>query len=100
MDGVFWYEKAKLNWHISRDRNTTFSHMMPKIKRSKIIISTIKDGNSLITDQDQMAFIAINYFTNLLCFAGNVQNNSMVDDTIPKLVNTHMNGIMTVIPSS
>lgn len=52
---------------------------MENIKRSKSIISAIKDGNSLIIDQDQMA---VNYFTNLFYFTGSVQYNSMMDEII------------------
>lgn len=72
---------------------------MTKIKRFKSIISTLKDGNILITDYEQMALMVVNHFTNLFYFAGNVQNDSIVDDTIPTLVYSQMNTILTLLPS-
>lgn len=71
---------------------------MAKIKRSKSIISALKDGNSLITNQEKMASMVVNYLTNLFYFIGNIQDNSMLDDTIPILVDSHMNGILTLLP--
>lgn len=54
MQEVFLSEKARLHWHVSGDRNTTFFHRIPKIKRSISVITTLKDEDSIITDPGDM----------------------------------------------
>lgn len=80
---MFWTEKARLQWHISGNRNINFFHRMAKIKRSRSIIATLKVGDNSITDPGEMANLAVDYFTNIFCFVGPLQDCYMMDDAIP-----------------
>jgi hypothetical protein len=48
---AFWPEKARLNWHLEGDRNTTFFHRLAKIKTSTKQITSLQVGETVITDQ-------------------------------------------------
>ena len=47
----FWQEKAKLNWHLEGDRNTKYFHRIAKIKTSTKTLTSLHDGDQILTDQ-------------------------------------------------
>jgi hypothetical protein len=52
---LFWKEKSRTTWHSDGDRNTTYFHRLTKIKNATKIISSLKNGNELITEPNQLA---------------------------------------------
>lgn len=46
-----------------------------------------------------MTALAVDYFTNIFCFAGTQSASSMVEDNIPNLVDGNMNSLLTLPPS-
>ncbi|CAI8597349.1 unnamed protein product [Vicia faba] len=57
-------------------------------------------GIRLLSIKKVMAELAVNYFTNLFCFAGSTSDLSYVDEVIPALVTSSMNNILTILPSN
>ncbi|XP_058775611.1 uncharacterized protein LOC131649884 [Vicia villosa] len=100
MEESFWKDNAKIKWHLEGDRNTSYFHKCAKIRQAKNTITHIRTNDGMLHDPDAMAAHAVNYFTNLFCFAGDQINDfSMVDEVIPDLVNADMNRFLTSIPS-
>jgi hypothetical protein len=64
---VFWQEKAKLNCHLNGDRNTKYFHRLAKIKTTTKAISSLQDGDNVLTDQDQIAEHIVKYYKNMFC---------------------------------
>jgi exonuclease III len=58
---AFWKEKARLNWHLEGDRNTKYFHKLAKIKTSTKIINSLQDGETVITNQEQISEHVVNY---------------------------------------
>lgn len=80
--------------------DTAYFHRLSKVKKTFRPISMLVDGDNTITDPTEIANHTVRYFENL--FATNlsfVQDFSMVDHTIPSLVDEASNGILTNIPS-
>jgi hypothetical protein len=48
---TFWKEKANLNWHLHGNRNTKFFHRSAKIKTSSKMITSLQDGEHVLTDK-------------------------------------------------
>lgn len=63
----FWQEKAKLNWHLHEERNTKYFHIIAKIKTSTKTITSLNDGEQVITNQSQISEHIIDYYKNLFC---------------------------------
>ncbi|CAK8535930.1 unnamed protein product [Lathyrus sativus] len=72
MEECFWKAKSRTIWHLKGDRNTTFFHRVSKIKSKLKPISMFKHGDA---------------------------DMSMVDDTIPRLVDDNMNVVLSQLPS-
>jgi hypothetical protein len=64
---MFWQEKARLNWHLEGDRNTKYFHRIAKIKTSTKLITTLQDGEHVLTDNNQIADHIVSYYKNLFC---------------------------------
>jgi hypothetical protein len=44
----FWQEKARVNWHVERDRNTRYFHIITKIKNTTKTLSSNRSGDTLL----------------------------------------------------
>jgi len=64
---VFWLEKSKVKWHQEGDRNTSYFHRVTKIKNTTKLITSLKDGENLITYPNQIADHTVAYFESLFC---------------------------------
>ncbi|WJX18847.1 hypothetical protein P8452_08606 [Trifolium repens] len=62
---AFWQEKAHLSWHLEGDRNTKFFHRIAKIKSTTKNITTLQDGEHVLTDQNQISDHVVNFYKNL-----------------------------------
>jgi len=72
---------------------------MTKIKNSTKTISSIWDGEDIITDPELIANHLTNHFQNLFCNSFVLQVNSLLEDSIPKLVIDQSNSLLTILPS-
>jgi len=61
----FWKEKANVTWHSEGDRNTKYFHRLSKIKHTSKLITTIKDGDNMLSDPEQITTHITNHFHNL-----------------------------------
>ncbi|KAK2424165.1 hypothetical protein QL285_034553 [Trifolium repens] len=84
---VFWQERASLNWHLEGDRNTKYFHRLAKIKTSTKAITSLLDGEHVITDQSQIAEHVIDYYKNLFC-TNNVLQDSLLAEDVCKTHNS------------
>lgn len=50
----FWQEKARLNWHISSDRNIEYFHKLAKVRNVSKQISILKRGDELLTNSTEI----------------------------------------------
>ncbi|XP_058770393.1 uncharacterized protein LOC131644024 [Vicia villosa] len=97
---IFWKEKAHVKWKVDGDRNTRFFHRIAKIRQSTKKISCLRVDGYLITDRDRIAEHVVSYYTNL--FNNNLsvlQDNSLIDEVIPHLLNQENNTELTKLPS-
>ncbi|KAK2429733.1 hypothetical protein QL285_028147 [Trifolium repens] len=97
---VFWQERARLNWHLEGDRNTKYFHRIAKIKSSTKSITSLHDGEQVITDSHEIAEHVINYYKNLFCSNTVLQESLLAEEVIPNHVTPEINSIMTMLPSS
>jgi len=98
IEELFWKEKSSVKWHSEGDRNTKFFHRIAKIKNSTKLISSLKHENSLIIDQDQIADLIVNHYTNLFSSFSVLQDSSMIEDSIPSMVTEQANNLLTILP--
>jgi hypothetical protein len=97
---IFWQERARLNWHLEGDRNTKFFHRIAKIKSSTKSITSLHDGEHVLTDNTQIAEHVINYYKHLFCTNTVLQESLLAEEVIPNLVTPDINSVMTMLPSS
>nr|ABD28670.2 RNA-directed DNA polymerase (Reverse transcriptase) [Medicago truncatula] len=80
---TFWVEKAKLKWHVGGDRNTKYFHRLTKIKNKTKIISSLRKGEEILTDQTRIS----------------EHDHLLVEEAIPKLVDATTNRLLTMLPT-
>jgi hypothetical protein len=97
---VFWQEKARLNWHIEGDRNTKYFHKLTKIKTSTKTITSLQDGEHVITEQPRIAEHIVSYYKNLFSSNFVLQDSRLVDEVIPHLITDDVNNLLTMLPSA
>jgi hypothetical protein len=99
MEELFWLEKSRVKWHIDGDRNTKYFHRLAKIKNSTKLINVSRDGDNVITDPTEIANIIVNHFQNIFTTNNVLQDNNLIDDVIPHLVDDQINIMLTSIPT-
>jgi hypothetical protein len=97
---VFWQEKAKVKWHLDGDRNTKYFHRLAKIKSSTKTITSLQDGDTVITEQNHIADHIVNYYKNLFCTNPVLQDSLLAEEVIPNLVSDEVNSLLTLLPSN
>jgi len=97
---TFWQEKSKVKWYLEGDRNTAFFHRITKIKNTTKLITSIKDGDNTLSDQNLIANHAVNYFKSLFCTNIVLQDSLLVDEVIPNIVTDNTNQMLTMLPTS
>ncbi|CAL0328478.1 unnamed protein product [Lupinus luteus] len=95
----FWMEKARLNWHTSGDRNTGFFQKVAKIRQTSKNLSILKDGELILSNQNDLANHALRYFLDLYASSNITCPNNLIGSTIPNLVLEEDNLNMTKLPS-
>ncbi|KAK2448388.1 hypothetical protein QL285_007654 [Trifolium repens] len=96
---LFWKEKSSTKLHMEGDRNTAYFHRLAKIKNSTKLISSLKNGNEVLTEPTQLVEHVVNYFQNLFCTNPFVQDSLLVEEVIPSLVGGSVNNMLTMLPS-
>ncbi|PNY03410.1 ribonuclease H [Trifolium pratense] len=97
---VFWKERSKIKWQLEGDRNTAYFHRMAKIKNTTKIISSLKHGNTTLTDPSQISDHVVEYYKTLFCTNPIVHDQLLVEKVIPNLVGDNINALLTVLPSA
>jgi ribonuclease HI len=95
----FWQEKAHLNWHLEGDRNTKYFHRLAKIKTTTKAITSLQDGEHVLTDQNQISEHIVNYYKNLFSTNIVLQEQLLADEVIPNLITNEVNSLLTALPS-
>jgi ribonuclease HI len=97
---LFWQEKANVKWHLDGDRNTSYFHRIAKIKNTTKALTTIRVGDDILSDPQHIADHIVQYYKSLFCTNLDVlQDQSIVDDVIPKVIDDRLNSILTMLPS-
>jgi hypothetical protein len=96
---AFWKEKVRLNWHLEGDRNTMYFHRIAKIKTSTKYINSLQDGDTVITNQDEISEHVVNYNKSLFCTNFVLQDSLIADEVIPNMVTDDINALLTVLHS-
>jgi len=99
MEEAFWCEKSRVKWHLEGDRNTSYFHRLTKIKNSTKTISSIRNGDEIIIDPEQITSHLTNHFQNIFSSSSVLQVNTLVEDCIPTLVTKHTNNLLTLLPT-
>ncbi|GAU46322.1 hypothetical protein TSUD_401930 [Trifolium subterraneum] len=96
---IFWQEKEKLNWHLEGDKNTKYFHRLAKIKTSSKAITTLQDGDHVLSNENQISDHIVNYYQNLFCANTVLQDSMLADEVIPELVIDEVNVVLIMMPS-
>jgi hypothetical protein len=81
-------------------QNTAYFHKIAKLKNSTKLISSLGDGDNLLTDPTLIANHVVNFYNNLFATNHLLQDFSLVDEVIPELINDNVNALLTMIPNS
>ncbi|MCH86209.1 RNA-directed DNA polymerase (Reverse transcriptase) [Trifolium medium] len=63
------------------------------------LIIVLRDGDNVITETSEIASIIVNHFQNLFTTNNVLQDNNLIDNVIPHLVDDQVNSMITSIPS-
>ena len=96
---TYWKEKANVKWHLEGDRNTKYFHNLAKLKAKTNKITTIRHGEQLISDPQLIAAHITNHFKTIFCTSSVLQDNRLVEETIPCLITESINNMLTLTPS-
>ncbi|XP_019451789.1 PREDICTED: uncharacterized protein LOC109353883 [Lupinus angustifolius] len=99
MENDFWKEKSRINWHMNGDRNTSFFHKVTKIRQVSKSMTILKDGDRIITNQEDIATHTLDYFTNLFGTTNDTLPNHLIQEVIPQMVLPQENNILISIPT-
>lgn len=99
MEEIFWKEKSKVKWHCEGDRNTAFFHRLAKIQQASSLITSMKSGDIILNDPNEVSAHAVNHFSNLFASNSNTIHNDMVQDVIPNLITDRINNMLTLLPT-
>ena len=95
----FWREKSKVKWHLEGDRNTGYFHRLSQIKNKTKLISSLRVGENLISDPHLISEHIVDYFKNLYCTNNFLQEQSLVEEVIPKIIDDNTNNLLTMLPT-
>ncbi|XP_019431188.1 PREDICTED: uncharacterized protein LOC109338411 [Lupinus angustifolius] len=95
----FWKEKSRINWQINGDRNTSFFHKITKIRQVFKSMSLLKDGDKLLTSQQEIATHVENYFKHLFSSPNDSSANGLINSVIPNMVSLEENNMLTSTPN-
>lgn len=59
LEEIFQEEKSRVKWNCDGDKNTTYLHLIKGIKNASNIISSIRIGDNLISDPDEVACFVV-----------------------------------------
>jgi hypothetical protein len=99
IENAFWQEKAKVKWSLEGDRNTSYFHRISKIKSTTKMITSLKIGNELISNPDDLANHVVHHFSNFFGSNHVLQDNNLIEEVIPNLLNDDLNRLLTLTPS-
>ncbi|XP_019451747.1 PREDICTED: uncharacterized protein LOC109353840 [Lupinus angustifolius] len=100
VEEAFWKEKARMNWHTNGDRNTSFFHIVAKVRQNTKALTMLKEGDNILTNHDDIATHVLDYFTVLYASSNNVVSNGLISSIIPSLVTEEDNFLLTKHPSN
>ncbi|KAF1897548.1 hypothetical protein Lal_00036990 [Lupinus albus] len=81
----FWRGKARINWQMDGDRNTSFFHKITKIRQASKALSSLRDGDTILVNQEQIAQHTLAYFTDLYASPNDARPNHLIQSVIPAL---------------
>ncbi|CAK8573084.1 unnamed protein product [Lathyrus sativus] len=96
---AFWKEKANSNWHSNGNQNNDYFHKLTKIKHAYKSIYVLKDTDYIIIDPSLITKHVVDHIRNLFSSYNYVQDNNLIEETIPSLISDQMNLIKSQIPS-
>ncbi|OMO63563.1 hypothetical protein COLO4_32344 [Corchorus olitorius] len=63
---LIWFQKSRIKWILSGDRNISYFHTLALVRRSKNKIGALKDSDGAwIDDKELLKAHAVNYFKDL-----------------------------------
>ncbi|KAI5443998.1 hypothetical protein KIW84_012577, partial [Lathyrus oleraceus] len=99
IEEYFWKEKARLNCNLLGDRKSKFFHIYAQIRKKTKLISSLYINNIVVTDRTHLENHIEDHFKNLFNNLVVVQDNGLIEETIPCLVNDSTNDILAMIPT-
>lgn len=96
----FWKEKAKINWHTHGDRNTAYFHRVAKIRNASKRITVLRNGDSILDYDSALEQHVLQFYSSLYAIDNNcVDNNNIIDNSIPYIISDQDNIMLTNLPS-
>jgi hypothetical protein len=63
------------------------------------MISALKNGETLLTDPNDIAAHVVDHFTNLFDSTSIMQDNGLIEECVPNMLNDDLNRLLTLLPS-
>lgn len=95
LEETFWKEKTRINLSLQGDKNTKFFHTYAKIKNKTKMIYSLLIDNQVVFEKD----IIESHYKSLFNQVCNLQDNGLIEETIPSLVKDSTNNILTSLPT-
>lgn len=96
----FWKDKARINWLLHGDRNTSYFHKVAKIRAATKLISVLKHEDSIMIEATNIEQHVLQLYSNMYASNNVCSPNNLISKVIPKLVSLEDNGLLTSLPSS
>ncbi|KAF1898180.1 hypothetical protein Lal_00032945 [Lupinus albus] len=84
---------------IGGDRNTSFFNKVTKIRQASKALSTLRDGDNILSTQEEIAQHVLAYFTDLYVSPNDACPNHLIQLVIPSLVSNEDNTMLTKHPT-
>ncbi|KAH1047687.1 hypothetical protein J1N35_038471 [Gossypium stocksii] len=89
-DELFWEQRARVNWLRLGDRNTAFFHKSATYRRRKNMIRGLENEDGiLISDEEEVSNMAIEYFKDLFSSKQVSNCDSLFDSFSPCIKDEH-----------
>ncbi|GAU16832.1 hypothetical protein TSUD_367790 [Trifolium subterraneum] len=84
---------------LAQEIETAYFHKLAKIRQATSRITSIRNGDNILNDPNEVKAHIVNHFTSLFNGPDPVNDNGLVNEVIPSLITDRLNTMLTILPS-